>query len=885
MLGPRTKLPLLAALMAAVFVSSLAVAETKNEVIAKDTDPAGELAMKTAVANWTRDGWPLLKQYCLDCHNEDLAEGELDLTAYETLDGVDGGASSMQRVLEMVRFGAMPPDDADLPSDDERKSLVASLDATLYSVSCDLRPRPGDVTARRLNRSEYNHAIRDLFGMDLRPADKFPSDEVGAGFDNNGDVLSLSPMLIEKYLTAAEEVAAAVIVDPDTIPRLNKEVPTDQLHWHGDRKIGSFFGMFLNAGSVAWATYDVPYHGVYDLAISGGATEKLPSSDGQDEKAKKQDEGKPVIAAIFDQTGTLIGKSSLTYFGGGGGSDRGRMTVTLAPGKHRFLVQFFDDDKDLEVGKTYREEFDRLPEQWIASAERSMKSPLVPSGKFDGKKYPYLIRRLSLSGPRELPEELFPPSQERIVRRVAGRRGTGWKDVEKSARECLKPLMRSAFRGPVSDDAVGPYANLVVESCDRGESYYDGLRIAVSAVLVSPRFLFRVESPTDQQLAERKETFDPIELTPLQLASRLSFFLWSSLPDESLLSAAEKNRLNQSQVLAEIERMLSDDRSGSLATEFAAQWLGLRNLTTHEADAEMFATFTPELKHAMTRETEALFTHVLRNNLPVAELMTADYTFVNQPLAEHYGIEWPADAKDANAKDPNAKNHADEFRKVSLADHPRRGILGHASVLTLTSNPNRTSPVQRGKWILENVLGTPPPEPPVGVPGLDETKTADAGASLREQLELHRSDPSCASCHKVMDQLGFGLENFDAIGRYRTSEGNQPIDSSGELPGGRSFNGGAELCDVLSKTETESFARTVTARLLTFALGRELSPSDRCTIDAIIKKTAANDYRMVDLIVEVATSAPFRYYEWETPSQTVSTRSDTNVPTDAPEMN
>lgn len=835
-------------------------------------------AAKLALSNWQSTGWPLLNQFCIDCHNADLAEGELDLSGYETLEDIDGGASSMQRVLEMIRFGAMPPDDADLPSEQERKTLVASLDATLYSVSCDLRPRPGDVTARRLNRSEYNHAIRDLFGMDLRPADAFPSDEVGAGFDNNGDVLSLSPMLVEKYLTAAEQVAQAVIVDPDTFPRLDKEIPSDQLLWHGERKIGSFFGLFLKPESFVWTTFEVPHRGQYELVVIGGASSKRGSSN-QKENDKRGSENDPhVIAAVFDQTGILVGKTDLGYYGGSGGSDRGKIKLNLPPGKHRFMVQFFDpnEDNDLHVDKTHRTNFDDLPKPWVAAAMESVKSPLKPDRKFDTDDYPFMVRRIGLRGPAELPGELFPPSQKQIVRRVASRRGETWRDVEDAARECLKPLMRSAFRGPVTDEEVGPYAGLVVQACERGDSYYDGLRIGISAILVSPRFLFRVESPSDEQLANRESDDAPMKLTSHQLATRLSFFLWSSLPDHRLLSLADQNEWNEKQVVAEVRRLLADDRSQSLATEFAAQWLGLRNLTTHEADSELFTSFTPTLKQSMARETELLFDHVLRNNLPVSELITADYTFVDPALAKHYGVDYPDESGDGSDG---------KFRRVSLVDQPRRGVLGHASVLTLTSNPNRTSPVQRGKWILENVLGTPPPEPPVGVPELDDNKTADAGASLREQLELHRSDPSCAACHRVMDQLGFGLENFDAIGRYRTMDGGLPIDSSGELPGGRSFNGGAQLCDVLSKSETESFARTVTQRLLTFGLGRELSPSDRCTIDAIIQKTESNNFRIVDLILEVVQSPPFQYYEWNEPLQTVSTASASSAPTHAPERN
>ncbi len=412
--------------------------------------------------------------------------------------------------------------------------------------------------------------------------------------------------------------------------------------------------------------------------------------------------------------------------------------------------------------------------------------------------------------------------------------------------ECLRPLMRRAFRQEVGEEEVKPYAELVKSATDRGESYYRGLQIAISAVLVSPRFLFRVETPPENWPSEEDGS---VALTPEQLATRLSYFLWSSLPDDRLMNDAAAGKLDEELVDQHVLRMLSDPKSDAMAEQFAAQWLGLRNLESHEADTDRFQSFTPSLSKAMARETETLFMHLLRNNRPVSELLTCDYTFVNEELASHYGI-------------PGITG--DELQKVSLQGSPRRGLLSHASILTLTSNPARTSPVKRGKWILENILGTPPPEPPSGVPQLEDTKTASADATLREQMVIHRSDPSCAACHRVMDELGFGLEQYDAIGRFREIDGTAPVDASGELPGGRSFQGAAELCEILGKTEKEAFARTAVDRLLTFALGRQLTPTDRCTVDAIVEKTAAGGYRIQDLILEVVRSRPFRYYEWMT---------------------
>jgi hypothetical protein len=793
-----------------------------------DDSQSTELASRQETDSWKADGWPLMKTFCLDCHNADVQEAELDLSGFDSLAAMDGGDGAMRRVLEMVRFGAMPPEDADLPSNLQRKQLVDSLETTLYSVSCDLRPRPGKVTARRLNRSEYNHSIRDLFGVDLRPADAFPSDEVGAGFDNNGDVLSLSPMLIEKYMTAAEQVAARVLVDPASLPRINDSRPGDQLLIVGDVKTGSFYGRFLARDAFAWADFQLPASGEYRLRVDGGNAVK---------------ESEPTVVAVFDQSGILLGTHDFGYYGGSGGSKSFELRLTLAKGKHRFFVEPIEDTRDLLPGKTRSPALANLDPDVIERARQKQQQVLKPDRAFDRSQFPFMIRRVSIEGPQTPPEDLLPPSQKQILRKMASQQRDEWVGVSEAATACLQPLMRRAFREPVSKDEAKPYAELVIQATERGESYYEGLQVAISAVLMSPRFLFRVETPPDGY--EHQPDID-VPLTPHQLATRLSYFLWSSLPDEKLLDDADRDRLDEKRLANHVQRMIADEKADTLATEFAAQWLGLRNLQQHEVDSDRFAGFDQPLQQAMSRETEQLFMHLVRENRPIAELLTADYSYLNERLAKHYGMDGV---------------QGDHFRRVSLKETPRRGILSHASVLTLTSNPARTSPVKRGKWVLENVLGTPPPEPPAGVPELEQTKAASADASLREQLEVHRADPSCAACHKVMDQLGFGLEQFDAIGRFRQPDSGPPIDASGELPGGRVFNGAAELARVLGRSERDAFARTATERLLTFALGRELSPADRCVVDGIVQRTAENDHRIVDLVWEVVQSRPFQYYE------------------------
>jgi hypothetical protein len=801
---------------------------------------------KDIVREWNTKGWPLMQRLCLDCHNQDFQEGELDLTFFQSLEAEDvaNSGGQMKRVLEIVRFGAMPPEDSDQPSSEERKLLVELLDQTLFTVSCDLRPRPGKVTARRLNRAEYNRSIRDLFGMDLQPAESFPSDEVGAGFDNNGDVLSLSPLLMEKYFDAAEAVASQVLMDPDDLPSLDQEQASDQILVHGATKTGSFTGRFLATDSFAWADFDVPVEGEYRIGVRGGNSEP---------------EAPKIKAAVWNRDGLLVGVAELGYYGGGGSSQRVEFRVALPKGEQRFYVEPLEEEQELLIGETKSEFFANLDPGIIAAALERRKKPIRPERNFDVSAFPYMVREIEVRGPTKTPRHLLPPSQAKIVRRYAERRSGKWSKVAEAAKESLAPLMRRAFRGHVDDDEVTRYAQLVIDATNRDESYVRGMQIAVTAILVSPRFLFRIETPPADRPDNQVEEDGTVRLTQHQLATRLSYFLWSSLPDEQLLDAADQNKLqDDGRLEAMVRRMIADPKAEALSDQFAAQWLGLRNLQVHEADLERYTNFTPSLRQAMAQETMLLFDSALQANLPVADLLTTEYSFLNEELAKHYEIDGVT---------------GDQFRQVNLGSTPRRGLLSHASVLTLTSGPTRTSPVKRGKWILENIFGTPPPEPPPGVPELAETKTAGENATFREQLELHRENPSCAACHRVMDQLGFGLEQFDAIGRFRMIEGDRPIDASGELPGGRKFNGAKQLNEMLGQTESSAFAKTFTQKVMTFALGRELTPQDRCVVDEIMTKTAASEHAMADVILEVIRSRPFQYYDWN--------NTDSSIPIEA----
>ena len=795
---------------------------------------------------WAEKGWPFLQHYCGDCHEPNEPQGELDIYQFQSVASVGKESASMQRVLEMVRFGAMPPEDAEQPEEVERKQFSAIADQLLYSVTCDLRPRPGKVTARRLNRAEYNNTVRDLLGLDFQPAENFPSDEVGAGFDNNGDVLSLSPLLMEKYLDAAEQIASRAIVDPETLPKLKIDLPSDQLLIAGDTQVGRFNGRFYRPEGFAWVNLEIPHTGKYRLKYYGGNS----SADTQETEI-----------AVLSGEGKLLGSGRLGYYGGGGSSDSFGFSLELGKGKQTLIFAPFnsDDGSGAAVitngsqpdGKAIA---DRLDQNVIIAAKAAIADPLTPDQRIDHLTYPHMIRSIRVEGPERIPREAYPESHHRVIKRVASRSGSGWKDVEKSAIESLRPIMTLAFRRSVTDSELERYAGLVRQCTDRGMSYFEGMQTALAAVLVSPNFLFRIEKP---DASSRIEKDGSIELTPTQLATRLSYFLWSSMPDAELNRWVDKNDLKEELVSYQVGRMLADARSRSLSDQFAAQWFGLRNLMEHDVDAELFPDFSPALRDAMREETKQLFNHVLQENRPISELLSADYTFVNGALAKHYGLTGVS---------------GDSFRRVSLEGSGRRGLLTHASILTLTSYPRRTSPVQRGKWILENIFGTPPPDPPAGVPTLEESSVSTVSLTLREQMQVHRRNPACAACHRVMDQLGFGLEEFDAVGAFRLAskgEAEQGMDSSGELPGGIHFEGASQLSKILSKTEEVAFARTAIEKLLTFALGRELRPKDRCVVDEILANTRSEHYRLGDLVREVALSRPFRFYDWDAESPTV----------------
>ncbi len=728
---------------------------------------------------------PFLNKYCLDCHGGDDFEGDVQLSRYNDAEALRQDRRTWEKVLKMLEFGAMPPRDAERPSEEERQRMVRWLEQTLFYLDCDKIDDPGHVTIRRLNRTEYDNTIRDLFGVDLNLAKDFPSDDVGEGFDNIGDVLSLPPLLMEKYLDAAERTAQSVIVANTlaTAPKQTKQGANLDASGGVNRGDGDVFGLFSN-GYVR-GLFNFPQEGEYEVRVLAGAEQAGPELAQMSIEVENQRTQTVTVEAARNAPAVH------------------RLRCRVPSGQYRVTAAFTND----YYNPLARDRNQRDRNLYISSIE--------------------------VVGPLNVDEHL-PASHKNLITV----RPSETRSVEQAAREVLKLLLHRVYRRRVEGDALERYVALAKVAAEKEDSFERGIQVAVSAMLVAPEFLFRIEPPTNPA--------DPRGIAPVDdfaLASRLSYFLWSSMPDNELFALANQGKLRDPNVLRQqVARMIASPKANALVENFAGQWLNLRNLTDLTMDETQFPEFDKQLRADMQQETQQLFAAVMHDNLSIFDLLDADFTFLNERLARFYGI-------------PDVSGN--EFRRVSLAGSQRAGVLMHASVLTLTSNPTRTSPVKRGKWVMENILGTPPPDPPPNVPELDEIKKSKPDAPLREQMVIHRENPVCASCHVQMDAIGFGLENFDAVGRWRERDGKHAIDPSGVLPSGESFRSPQELVAIL-KNRKKQFSRTFTEKMLTYALGRGLTFHDRCTVDKITAAVAEQDYRFVAVVTEIVLSDAFR---------------------------
>jgi hypothetical protein len=743
------------------------VTSSNNILQANDKAPK-----KPAVDLFKTKLQPFVTTYCKECHSADDPQAGINLLSFATEDAMLKGKhrKTWEMVLSMIEIGAMPPADMDQPNKTERAEIIAYLEDKLFNLDCDLIDDPGRVTVRRLNRTEYNNTVRDLLGVSFKPAEDFPSDDVGYGFDNIGDVLSLSPLLMEKYLDAAEKITAQAIPAFDAKVG-NRQFTIDQMKQASFRKTGGFFAL-SSTGTVTF-DYGAPTEGDYTFKIEA----KADQFGSELAKMVLAIDGKNV------QTFNVKGQRKVGVY---------EYKTKLKSGRHRVAMSFPNDayvanrgDRNLYVGTA------------------TVVAPKIPA---------------------------------KTTGFVSVRPGKGV-TVKQAATKVLSPFINKAFRRPASSDEISRYVGIVEMATREGETFDQSIQYAVQGVLVSPSFLFRIETDKkpDDPMAERN-------ISDYELASRLSYFVWSTMPDAKLFELARSGKLHQPVVLEQqVKRLLADPKSKALTDNFAEQWLNLRSLDEITPAPKLFPGFTSALRDDMKRETLLLFDTIKNEDRSILDFLDADFTFVNQRLAQHYGMKRVSGPK---------------FQRVSLNPKRRAGVLTHASVLMITSNPDRTSPVKRGKWIMENVLGTSPPPPPPDVPELEATQKAQPNASLREQLEIHRKDPGCASCHRTMDALGFGFENFNAVGIWREKDGQHAVDPSGVLPSGDKFSGPTELIQVL-KVRKKQFSRCLSEKMLTYALGRGLEYYDRCAIDEILDRLDRKQYRFSQLVMGIVNSRPF----------------------------
>ena len=769
-------------------VLGMAGGDEKPSTPAASDNQAAQVAFDQKIA-------PLLGKYCINCHGEKKQSGGLSLAKYKDLTAILNDRKVWEDVKDHVHEREMPPKGKPQPTDAERDLLTGWIDARIASLNCGATRDSGRPTIRRLNRSEYNNTVHDLLGVNLKPADDFPSDDIGYGFDNIGDVLSLPPTLLERYLAAADKLVDAAIVTEKPILS-NKDVFRPQnirASFELTRPLPTT-KLILSSESSAFVAFDFLNEGDYIIRVRVFG--------------EPIDNVYPLMAFQLEQKSL----ETIVVYALEGNSKVYEFRTHVKAGKREAGVAFLNP---------------------VVDADTRMPSTLN-------------IERLEIEGPFNPVPPPPPESYRKIMiakptlgdrgTRGPGDKGTGEQgDREAAAGVILTAFMKKAYRRPVSQAEVGRVLKIFRLAQEHGEPFEAGIRLALKAVLVSPHFLFRIE--TDPTVGNMK----PHLVNEFELASRLSYFLWSTMPDDELFALAEKGKLREN-LDAQVRRMIKDPRSHGLVENFGGQWLNLRILQTAAPDKTTYPGWSDELRDAMIQETEMFIEYILREDKSVMEFLDSDVTFLNSRLARHYGI---------------TGVQGREFRKVKLPDKNRGGVLTQASILTLTSNPTRTSPVKRGKWILENILGTPPPPPAADVPPLDENKKASDTASLRKRMEEHRKNPSCATCHQKMDPLGFGLENFDGIGGWRTQDGKFRIDPSGTLPGGETFNSPAQLRQVLLG-KGDLFRHALAEKLLTFAIGRGTEYYDNCAIDEMVTALKADKDRFSALILAVVHSDPFQ---------------------------
>jgi len=784
----------------------------------------GDQLLAFAPPDFGLGGVPYLQKYCSECHGSESPEAEIALSVFTDAESLIKQRKIWTNVTKQIQSGSMPPEGKPRPSTAESEAFLELVQSIFDHADKNAKPDPGRVTMRRLNRVEYRNTIRDLVGVDFDPTEDFPSDDIGYGFDNIGDVLSLPPVLMERYLDAADSIMNRAIT-PEAPPVTKRHLGSQytepasadvasKLMENSYRRLDTSGKDGLEQG---------PVHTLYQWDSEGDYIFRTKaygqSSDGQ-----------PVTIAILLHGKGLADPSTEAELDAISGN-------VLRPAKILKVVEVKGTTPDqaelIEV---------LLPA--ISNRERILVGQYKPADSQQSSKA--FIEFLALDGPLDT----RPKSQRKLLQTTAGK-----SQVEQSE-EVLGRFMRRAYRRKIEPEELGRICQFVQSRIDQGNKWEAAIQLAMQAILCSPKFLFRVES--EVQGITGGSSVEIEALPPFQLASRLSYFLWSSMPDDTLLDLAESGKLD-GELDAQVTRMLDDPRARSLIQNFVTQWLQIQRLDSLAPDNKLFPTFSPALRRSMLQETELFADAVLRENRSILELIDAEFTFLNEPLAKHYGI---ADTAGNWLGQPPTKPdgkpiQGEGFQRVALQDRNRGGLLTQASILTVTSNPTRTSPVKRGRWILEQILGAPPPPPPPNVPELPNQAEDVSTASLRKRMEVHRQNPACANCHAKMDPIGFALENFDAIGAYRLKDGPFDIDASGEFADGTRFAGPSDLKSIIG-AKKEDFVRCVTEKLLTYAIGRGVEYYDRPTVEKIVTSLPNEGYRMKSLIAEIVKSDAFR---------------------------
>ncbi|MBS1830719.1 MAG: DUF1592 domain-containing protein [Acidobacteria bacterium] len=769
------------------------------------------------------DVFTYVQKSCVGCHNGQVKSGDIDLKALHSPKTFDEDREIWEKVVEKIKLGQMPPPGVPKPAIENTRAVTTWLESEFARQDRTAKPDPGRVTARRLNRAEYNNTIRDLLGIDTKPADSFPADTPAFGFDNISDALGLSPALLENYIDAAERSVRAAIFGPAKMKpaAVHYSAPVRLNDSRGTRSLPKDLSTYDETGlstlHAAHFLHRFPVEAEYNfrLVLNG----------------HRPNQSEPAHPALYID-GKLIKEFEIDATDLEGQILEVRSRVTA--GEHL-------------ISTTYHRNYHGLPPQY-GGPEPSKRPPealINPRGKLSEKdietlrKYGTRIKTdgietridnrweaIDIGGPFNQTTGPSPESIKRIF--ICGHaQGT---HTDACARKVIANFANRAYRRPATTMETEQALSFFTLARQQGDAFEEGIATALQSILVSPQFLYRIER--DNVAA----------VTPLELASRLSYFLWSSTPDDELLRLAGEGKLKQPAVLeTQVKRMLRDPRSAAFVENFAGQWLQFKNIDAVRPDPQKFAIFDDDLRLSMRRETENFLQHIVREDASVLDLLDANYTFLNERLARFYGI-------------PGVTGP--EFRRVDVSKANRGGgILAHASVLTVSSYSTRTSPVLRGKWIMENILNAPPPAPPPGVPPLDEAKAGSG--TLRQQMEEHRKNAACASCHSRMDPLGFGLENFNAIGEWRTQDGKFPVDASGTLPDGRTFQTPAELKTLL-KADRDRFVKGITERMLIYATGRGLERFDKPVVNTIAAQLPAANYKFSALVMGVVNSLPFQ---------------------------